>query len=127
MAVGQYLESIQAAEAVEELITADNDELGREEIGDNSHASVTNFPPKASTLKIRVRTARRWLAKLGFEWKEFRKGVYKDGHERPDVVAYRNSEFLPQFESIRVTPRLPKAKCEALCIYVITCHYPASA
>ncbi|RPA95559.1 hypothetical protein L873DRAFT_1845881 [Choiromyces venosus 120613-1] len=35
---------------------------------------------------IRARTARRWLARLGFHWTEVRKGVYIDGHERPDVV-----------------------------------------
>ena len=24
-----------------------------------------------------------------------KKGVYMDGHERPDVIEYRNSKFLP--------------------------------
>ena len=28
-----------------------------------------------------------------------KKGVYMDGHERPDVVEYRNSEFLPLMAS----------------------------
>lgn len=42
------------------------------------------------------RTARRWLAKLGYELKEAKKGIYVDGHEREDVVAYRK-EFLKNF------------------------------
>ena len=39
--------------------------------------------------RISERTARRWLHRLGFECKEYRKGTYTDGHERPDVVEYR--------------------------------------
>lgn len=38
---------------------------------------------------------RNWLNKMGFEFKQFKKGVYVDGHERPDVIAYR-SKFLEQ-------------------------------
>lgn len=39
--------------------------------------------------KIQENTARRWLHKLGYSVTEAKKGVYFDGHERPDVVAYR--------------------------------------
>jgi len=31
--------------------------------------------------KISEDTARRWLAKLGYELKEVKKGIYVDGHE----------------------------------------------
>ena len=41
-------------------------------------------------------TARQWLHHLGCYFKEGRKDVYYDGHERPDVIQYR-SEFLPRF------------------------------
>ncbi|KAF8179309.1 hypothetical protein K438DRAFT_1769019 [Mycena galopus ATCC 62051] len=41
------------------------------------------------------RTARRWLVKLGFRRTVFRKGIYVGGHEREDVVKYRNEVFLP--------------------------------
>jgi len=41
-------------------------------------------------------TARRWLAKLRYELKEAKKGIYVDGHEREDVVAYCK-EFLMNF------------------------------
>ena len=38
---------------------------------------------------IRSRTARKWLNKLGFKWREVKRGVFFDGHERKDVVADR--------------------------------------
>ena len=46
--------------------------------------------------KISEDTACRWLAKLGYELKEVKKGIYVDGHEREDVVAYQK-EFLIKF------------------------------
>jgi len=45
---------------------------------------------------ISERTARNWLNRLGFEWKDVRKGVYVDGHEREEVVHYRQEVFLPE-------------------------------
>jgi hypothetical protein len=44
------------------------------------------------------RTARRWLIKLGWVRTRAKKGVYMDGHERPDVVKYREEVFLPAME-----------------------------
>jgi hypothetical protein len=44
---------------------------------------------------ISERTARRWLIKLGWRRTIIRKGVYMDGHEREDVVKYRNEIYLP--------------------------------
>ena len=41
------------------------------------------------------RTARRWILRLGWRLKTLKKGVYMDGHEREDVVKYRNEVFLP--------------------------------
>jgi hypothetical protein len=46
------------------------------------------------------RTARRWLYKLGWRRTELKKGVYMDGHKRPDVVEYRNTVFLPLMASL---------------------------
>jgi len=40
------------------------------------------------------RMAWHWLMKLGWTWTILRKGVYMDGHERPDVVAYHQNVFL---------------------------------
>jgi len=48
----------------------------------------TNKPLYRSTIY-------RWLPKLGFFKSEVKKGVYVDGHERKDVVQYRQKVFLP--------------------------------
>lgn len=93
------MQSLRAAEAVEELITVNDGESGQE-AGDLSQRTV-DISPRTRSPHIRARTARRWLANLGFEWKKFAKGIYIDGHERADVVAYRDNEFIPKFESIR--------------------------
>lgn len=34
-------------------------------------------------------TAKRWMIKAGYRLREYKKGVYMDGHERDDVKAYR--------------------------------------
>ena len=47
--------------------------------------------PKSITLE----TARKWLMHLGFFFRRDSKNVYYDGHEREDVVQYRN-EFVPK-------------------------------
>ncbi|KDQ10774.1 hypothetical protein BOTBODRAFT_115299 [Botryobasidium botryosum FD-172 SS1] len=44
---------------------------------------------------IHERTAVRWLQYLGYSWRHEPKGQYKDGHEREDVVDYRQNVFLP--------------------------------
>jgi len=41
------------------------------------------------------RTGRRWLIRLGWSRTRLKKGVYMDGHERPEVKEYRNNVFLP--------------------------------
>jgi hypothetical protein len=40
---------------------------------------------------ISLETARRWLNVLGFFYQRHRKGLYFDGHEREDVVQYRDT------------------------------------
>src|SRR6266853_6372581 len=50
------------------------------------------YPPTKTLLEC---TARWWLIKLGWWCTMLRKGVYMDGHERPDVVEYRKNDFLP--------------------------------
>ncbi|RPA97965.1 hypothetical protein L873DRAFT_1836176 [Choiromyces venosus 120613-1] len=47
------------------------------------------------------RSARAWLSKLGWNWKEVRKGIYKDGHEREDVKEYRTHVFLPRLQALQ--------------------------
>ncbi|KAA8907992.1 hypothetical protein FN846DRAFT_754691, partial [Sphaerosporella brunnea] len=50
---------------------------------------------------VRVRTARRWLKKLGLVFGRYTKGVYVDGHEREDVVFYRQNVFLPRWNYLQ--------------------------
>lgn len=49
---------------------------------------------------IRSRTARRWLCKLGYEYKDVRKDVFVDRNERADVVADRKN-FLRKIEELK--------------------------
>jgi hypothetical protein len=46
---------------------------------------------------ISERTARRWLTKLGWNYGRNKKG-YCDGHEREDVVQYRELVFCPRMK-----------------------------
>ena len=48
------------------------------------------------TNSISLATARRWLIKMDYRWTKTPKGQYVDGHERDDVVQYRQQVFLPQ-------------------------------
>ncbi|THU76463.1 hypothetical protein K435DRAFT_704834 [Dendrothele bispora CBS 962.96] len=61
------------------------------------HINGTLFPTLGIKPKnpVSLRTARRWLIKLGWSYSLVKKGVYMDGHERSDVVRYRQDKFLP--------------------------------
>jgi hypothetical protein len=48
------------------------------------------------------------MKKLGYRWTKDPKGQYVDGHERQDVVHYRQNIFLPAW--IRYQPRMQKWK-----------------
>jgi len=52
------------------------------------------------------RMACRWMNRMGYHWKKEQKGQYKDGHEREDVVAYRQQVFLPFIPTL--TPHMRK-------------------
>ena len=47
--------------------------------------------------QISERTAHSWLKKLGYQCKDVQKGLYVDGHERPDVIKARE-EFLSKIQ-----------------------------
>lgn len=51
-------------------------------------------------IEIRSRTARSWLNKLGYEYKNVRKDVFIDEHERPDVMEDR-ATFLKVMEDLK--------------------------
>lgn len=62
-------------------------------VKDNLHQK-TNL---AFPVTISEKTSQRWLKILGLTYGRYRPGLYNDGHERPDVVRYRES-FLQRFE-----------------------------
>ncbi|KAJ7018499.1 hypothetical protein C8F04DRAFT_1277640 [Mycena alexandri] len=46
---------------------------------------------------VSLTTARRYLDELGYRFRSAKKGQYSDGHERPDVVYYRENVYLPRY------------------------------
>lgn len=81
-------------------------DIVRKEIpcGMKKYLEVELFPRihlKANGKGISLQTARRWLHQEGFRYMEHKKALYYDGHERPDVVAYRQNEFIPQMKKYR--------------------------
>ncbi|CDO71461.1 hypothetical protein BN946_scf184909.g55 [Trametes cinnabarina] len=55
---------------------------------------------------VSLATAKVWMKKLRYRWGKGPRGQYVDGHERPDVVAYRQSTFLPAFASRNLFTRI---------------------
>lgn len=49
-------------------------------------------------------TAERWMKKMNYRWTDQLKGQYADGHERDDVVRYRDHTFLPAMAALE--PRM---------------------
>jgi hypothetical protein len=41
-----------------------------------------------------------WLCQLGFYLSKSKKGIYVDGHEREDMIAYRQEVFLPMMAKL---------------------------
>ena len=48
---------------------------------------------------IRSRTARKWLNRLGYKWKDVQKRFFFDGHKRKDVMEYQET-FLEEIKSL---------------------------
>ena len=64
------------------------------------HLRTYVSPEKVQTpIEIKSRTARKWLHKLGFEYKDVKKDVFVDGHERLDVVEDRE-KFLNMMKDL---------------------------
>lgn len=55
---------------------------------------------------ISLDTACEWMSKLNFKWRKPPKGMYIDGHERPDVVHYRQNSYLPALAQYELTMRI---------------------
>jgi hypothetical protein len=52
------------------------------------------------TKAISIRTAQMWFARAGYRWRSEPTGQYFVGHERADVVTYRQTEFLPVWREL---------------------------
>ncbi|KAI0045259.1 hypothetical protein FA95DRAFT_1495657 [Auriscalpium vulgare] len=50
------------------------------------------------TKTISLTTAQRWMHLMDYRWTKTPTGQYVDGHEREDVVEYRQETFLPTME-----------------------------
>ena len=55
---------------------------------------------------ITLDTACKWMSKLDFRWRKPPNGTYLDGHERPDVVHYRQNIYLPTLAQYEPTLRV---------------------
>jgi len=55
---------------------------------------------------ITERTAQNWLSRMGYRWTLEPSGQYVDGHEREDVVTYRQKVFLPRWKAIEPMLRI---------------------
>src|SRR6266849_2340561 len=52
--------------------------------------------------RLDVSTAQRWMQKLDYRWTYSElKNQYIDGHEREDVVKYRNNVFLLRWANVK--------------------------
>lgn len=58
---------------------------------------TTLSPSMNIEANVQEQTVQRWLNKLGYNYERWKRGLYKDGHEREDVVEYR-ARFLAQMQ-----------------------------
>ena len=100
--------ALHADEDLKQEITTHLQSVGRLFSSDD----VLNFINQPSILerlgrqkKMSRRTAQRWLKILGFRWRMEEKGMYTDGHEREDVVQYRQQKFLPRYHELNQRAR----------------------
>ena len=56
---------------------------------------------RVTKTRLSLKGARRWLYRLGYRRQRHKKGVYWDGHEREDVVQYRE-EFLQKIKGFEL-------------------------
>jgi hypothetical protein len=55
----------------------------------------------------------RWLKECGFECGHYKRGIYTDGHEQPDNLAYRQEVYIPFLRGIeKWTTRYSGKECE---------------
>lgn len=92
-AISEYLDSNRSQGILEEAFA----DAGIAESDANSILGRPGAADGRKTRRIKARTARNWLYKMGFRHCRITKNVFVDGHERDDVVEYRNDIFLPNW------------------------------
>ncbi|KAJ6519197.1 hypothetical protein C8R45DRAFT_918270 [Mycena sanguinolenta] len=119
---GQWKESMLADEDLASDVRDHLQELGKFITADK----LVNYLSREDVMekhgldkKISIRTARKYLHELGYRFKVEKKGQYCDGHERDDVVYYREEVYLPTLKGFQdrscifeadgsvITPSLP--------------------
>ena len=91
---GTIIDDEDIAEEIQSRLMAKGSSLKAEDVVDivASPEMQAIFTRKGITkASICVRTAHRWLEKLGWTHGKTKNGMYLDGHERLDVVEYRKS------------------------------------
>ena len=66
---------------------------------------------------ISLSTARQWLHREGFRYMKYKKGLYYNGHDRPDVLDYCQNQFLPamqQYQSRLVEYKIGEVETEII-------------
>ncbi len=75
-AVGEYLKSNRARDAVAEIL------------GSEIAFQVDELAKIPANLQIQSRTSRNWVKRIGFSYNRVTKGVYINENKRADVVEY---------------------------------------
>lgn len=83
------LEDHRLQEKAKQYIRKNLRPTGQQNLNGRSFAEWVNENILKDGEQISEQTARLWLHKLHFHPERWKKGVYVDGHEREDVVAYR--------------------------------------
>ncbi|KAG1753179.1 hypothetical protein EDB19DRAFT_1902827 [Suillus lakei] len=73
---------------------------------------------------ISLRTAQRWMTRMGYHWKKEPQEQYLDGHEHDDIVYYRQNIFLPAWSCYQ--PRMRKWKKDDITLEDLEAHTEAS-
>ena len=87
----------------QQSVSSSGEAVGKPLTVDDFHSWVnTHFIPKSLGIECHIgrTTAHTWLHALGFKYKTAKKGVFVDGHDRPDVVEFRNHSFLPKMAEV---------------------------
>jgi hypothetical protein len=66
----------------------------------NFHSWLSEYLTAQGFTTVGRETSRAWLKELGFKRINRKKGMYYDGHDRPDVQHYLHQEYLPALESV---------------------------